>query len=477
MGHARNYMCTDIIRRILEGYFGYEVLFVMNITDVDDKIILRARQTHLFDLFSLQNPSVTAPLLNTLSTAFGEYIDSVFKHIASTADLVPEKKGPATSWDLPTLSSWIEEMGKRWAALEEEKKRKVAENEPKFEMRLKASLAASRAISSSTSSPAGTPSSSLLSSTRDILLPYLDRIQGSTVSDPAIFSKFSRVWEESFFEDMDSLGIRRPDVLTRVSEYVPEVVDFVRGIVDKGFGYPSPTGSVYFDTLRFHTTPGHFYCKLEPKSRSDLALQAEGEGDLSKGGEREKRNAADFALWKASKEGEPSWESPWGQGRPGWHIECSAMATSVLPCPIDIHSGGIDLRFPHHDNELAQSEACLGTDQWVNYWLHAGHLNVEGMKMSKSLKNFITIKEALANSTANQMRILFLSYNWNATLDYKRDSLEESKRKEEAIGNFLAIAKAVVADAKQKAKEAATSTATQSSRHNHGHWEVDLMDA
>ncbi|CAI5537263.1 unnamed protein product [Closterium sp. Naga37s-1] len=137
---------------------------------------------------------------------------------------------------------------------------------------------------------------------------------------------------------------------------------------------------------------GHMYGKLCPWSVGSAELAAESESDFATS---EKRNRSDFALWKASKAGEPSWPSPWGDGRPGWHIECSAMASDIVGFPMDIHSGGIDLRFPHHDNELAQAEAFHGCGQWVNYFLHAGHLHIEGLKMSKSLKNFITIRQPI----------------------------------------------------------------------------------
>jgi cysteinyl-tRNA synthetase len=156
---------------------------------------------------------------------------------------------------------------------------------------------------------------------------------------------------------MRALNVRPPDLLTRVSEYVPEIIEFVLGIVKNGFGYESG-GSVYFDTIAFDRHPDHSYAKLEPWSAGNMKLIEEGEGDLSLG-LSEKRSGADFALWKKSKPGEPAWDSPWGMGRPGWHIECSAMAKETLGEQMDIHSGGIDLAFPHHDNEIAQSEVSL----------------------------------------------------------------------------------------------------------------------
>lgn len=179
---------------------------------------------------------------------------------------------------------------------------------------------------------------------------------GSTVSDHTIFRSLAAYWEGEFFKDMRRLRVRDPDTLTRVTEYVPEIVSFVEGIVKNGYGY-EVDGSVYFDTRTFDKADGHSYAKLAPWSKGDLALLEEGEGALSVTTGR--RSPADFALWKASKPGEPSWPSPWGSGRPGWHIECSVMASAVFGERMDIHSGGIDLAFPHHDNELAQSEVCV----------------------------------------------------------------------------------------------------------------------
>ena len=142
-------------------------------------------------------------------------------------------------------------------------------------------------------------------------------------------------------------------------------------------------------------------------------------------------------MWKKSKEGEPKWPSPWGEGRPGWHIECSSMAADNFSCPIDIHSGGVDLRFPHHDNEIAQSEAFYNKNQWVNYFLHSGHLNIQGAKMSKSLKNFITIQHILKKCNPEQLRLLFLLHKYDALMDYGEDSFEETINKEKYYKNFF----------------------------------------
>jgi len=260
----------------------------------------------------------------------------------------------------------------------------------------------------------------------EIILPYLDSLYKDTIDaqDHKIFTDVTQYWEDQFMGDMDALNVIRPDVITRVTTYVPKIALFVEKIIEKGFAYESD-GSVYFDIAAFEKA-GNPYARLRPESRNDKALQEEGEGSLSKnsGG---KRGAGDFALWKKSKAGEPSWPSPWGEGRPGWHIECSVMASDILGSKMDIHSGGIDLAFPHHDNELAQSEAYYcehghGPHLWVNYFLHMGHLSISGSKMSKSLKNYQTIKDALSKDyTPRGMRIAFLMGRWNDGVEISPD--------------------------------------------------------
>ena len=220
----------------------------------------------------------------------------------------------------------------------------------------------------------------------DALAAWLDGRLGSTVEDPSIFRAHAARYEAEFLEDMALLGVRAPSVLTRVSEYMPEVVAYIQEIERQGFAYLAQ-GSVYFDTGAFRSG-GHVYGKLAPWSVDAAGLSGEPREDG-------KRHASDFALWKARKPGEPGWDSPWGAGRPGWHIECSAMASDLVGAKLDIHTGGEDLKFPHHDNELAQAEARFHgcrCHQWVNYFLHSGHLGIDGLKMSKSLKNFVSIR-------------------------------------------------------------------------------------
>lgn len=244
---------------------------------------------------------------------------------------------------------------------------------------------------------------------------------------------------------MASLGVQLPDMITRVSEYIPEIIAFVQRLFDNGFAY-SVNGSVYFDTAQY-TKSGHQYGKLMPEQIGNSALLAEGEGSLTSSVD-EKKSPADFVLWKKTKEAvegivEPSWESPWGPGRPGWHIECSAMARFAFDENyLDIHAGGIDLKFPHHENEIAQSEGFCGCNQWTNYWLHTGHLHIKGLKMSKSLKNFITIREALTYFSARQIRFCFLLQKYNAPMDYSDNTLQQAASIEKIFSEFFHNVKA-----------------------------------
>ena len=267
-----------------------------------------------------------------------------------------------------------------------------------------------------------------------------DKIIRNSMAQSVQWDSFARGWEHKFFEDMKRVNVLAPDILTRVSEYVPEILTYVDKIIENGFAYVS-NGSVYFDTAYFKQS--HTYCKLEPSAAEDEERMKEAEGDIDIHS-CEKKRVEDFAIWKKTKEGEPYWESPYGQGRPGWHIECSVMASDVMPCPLDIHSGGIDLRFPHHDNEIAQCEAYFNCQQWVNYFLHTGHLHIQGRKMSRSLKNFITINEILQSYNPKQLRMLFLIHKWDGTINYSETSLQESIGKEKQLREFLMNSSAVL---------------------------------
>lgn len=304
---------------------------------------------------------------------------------------------------------------------------KPGDAEAKMKMHLAALTSAAKAIQDN----------QIYGGADEILLPFLDSKYKETIDaqDHSIFTDVTKYWEQDFLSDMDTLNVLRPDVITRVTTYVPQIAEFVDKIIAKGYAYEAD-GSVYFDIAAFEKD-GNPYARLRPESRNDKALQEEGEGSLSKnvGG---KRGAGDFALWKKSKAGEPSWPSPWGQGRPGWHIECSVMAADVLGSKMDIHSGGIDLAFPHHDNELAQSEAYFcehgkGPHEWVNYFMHVGHLSISGSKMSKSLKNFQTIKDALKDYTPRGMRIVFLKGKWHQGVEISPSLKEEAEEWERTL--------------------------------------------
>ncbi|KKK23853.1 hypothetical protein AOCH_004522 [Aspergillus ochraceoroseus] len=431
LGHARNYVSTDIIRRIMRDYFQFDVHFVMNITDVDDKIILRARQQHLFTKFATTNPTVNETVIDTAKKAYTAYL---------------KKNLPLLSPDLPP-AQYQQEVERAYAVVLSggplPGNEKAGDDEAKVKMHVKTVLSATKVIVEAEKSQT-ILAERFYSDAQDLLLPYLDALEGSSIDadDHSIFTKLTRKYEDRFMNDMDDLNVLRPDELTRVTEYGPEIADFVEKIVENKFGYVADDGSVYFDISAFEAA-GFPYARLEPWSRSDNKLLAEGEGSLASK-TTEKRSKSDFALWKASKPGEPSWSSAWGRGRPGWHIECSAMASARLGKQMDIHSGGIDLAFPHHDNELAQSEAywahghCQG-DQWVNYFLHMGHLSIQGSKMSKSLKNFTTIREALEKKewTPRSLRIVFLLGGWKEGVEITDDLVSAGNSWEDKVNNFF----------------------------------------
>lgn len=292
---------------------------------------------------------------------------------------------------------------------------------------------------SSTTEAAPVAAEAFYKACEDVFLVYLDSLYGSSIrgEDHSIFKKLTERYEDRFMQDMRSLNVLDPDELTRVTEYGPEIVRFVEKIVANEFAYVTSDGSVYFNIKAFEQAGNH-YAKLEPWNRNDKQLQKEGEGSLSNNANM-KRSKNDFALWKASRPGEPSWVSPWGNGRPGWHIECSAMASAKFGSQMDIHSGGIDLAFPHHDNELAQSEAFWCESQWVNYFLHMGHLSIQGSKMSKSLKNFTTIREALDRGgwSSRSLRIVFLLGSWREGIEITEDMIKASNSWEEKLNNFF----------------------------------------
>ncbi len=244
----------------------------------------------------------------------------------------------------------------------------------------------------------------------DIDDKIIERAKEKGVSSKEISEKFIQV----YFDDAETLGIEEADIYPRVTENIDEIIEFVGELVEKGYAYESE-GDIYFDVSRYDD-----YGKLSKQSLEEL--QSGARVEVSK----RKRNPLDFVLWKAAKPDEPSWESPWGEGRPGWHIECSAMASKYLGETIDIHGGGIDLIFPHHENEIAQSEACFGKP-FANYWLHVGYLNIDNKKMSKSLDNFFTPREIAQEFDLENLRFLILSAHYRNPVNFSRELLESAK--------------------------------------------------
>ena len=432
LGHARNYVTIDILRRVLAGYFDLKLKFVQNITDVDDKIILRGRQQHLLAQFKLKNPTVTEEVESTTRKAFDAYVKKNLPLLSE--GLKPE--------DFTTES--VEKYAAVIAGKALEGKGPPTEKEAKIKMHLKTAGTAAKVLLLPSKDTAEDVEV-FFAGAEDVLLPYLDSLHGPSVdaNDHSVFTTLTKRYEARFFEDMHSLNVLDPDVTTRVTEFGPQIVSYVEKIIANGYAYATSDGSVYFDIAAFEKVDNNHYARLEPWNRNDKALQADGEGALTNKSS-EKRSEADFALWKSSKPGEPAWDSPWGPGRPGWHIECSVMASDVLGEQMDIHSGGIDLCFPHHDNELAQSEAYWGASgkgghQWVNYFLHMGHLSISGSKMSKSLKNFTTIREAIARGdwTARGLRIVFLLGGWHDGIEITDDMRKGASSFESYVTNFF----------------------------------------
>lgn len=233
---------------------------------------------------------------------------------------------------------------------------------------------------------------------------------------PEVADKFIH----AFFEDVDQLNVARATTNPRVTENMQEIIDFIQALVDKGYAYES-AGDVYFATKKFDA-----YGKLSHQPLQDLQHGIRVETT------DKKRDELDFTLWKAAKPGEINWESPWGKGRPGWHIECSAMAQKFLGDTIDIHAGGHDLIFPHHEDEIAQSEARTGK-QFANYWMHNAFLNIDGEKMSKSLGNFITLHDVLAEHAPDVVRFFMLSVHYRNPISLSEDTLEDAKNSLERL--------------------------------------------
>jgi len=254
-------------------------------------------------------------------------------------------------------------------------------------------------------------------------------IAGAVAADMSV-GDFTRPFGEAFFEDSATLGIRPADCYPRATQYIGKMVDFVAGLVESGHAYRAEDGAVYFSVASFEA-----YGRLKGIDTSSLRPGARVAQD-----EYEKEDARDFALWKAASEPDEkagaAWDSPWGRGRPGWHLECSVMSLSELGDTLDMHLGGEDLIFPHHENEIAQSEASTGK-QFVRYWLHGKHLQLEGRKMSKSLGNYITVRQLLGEGyDPASIRHQLISAHYRGDLNFTRAGLDASRNAVQRLVDF-----------------------------------------
>lgn len=235
---------------------------------------------------------------------------------------------------------------------------------------------------------------------------------------------------EAMNEDAHALGCLDPDEAPRATEFIPQMQNMIDQLIHNGVAYPAPNGDVYYAVEKFQK-----YGRLSGRQLQDMQAGASERVDV----EVEKRHPFDFVLWKAAKPSEPAWQSPWGNGRPGWHIECSAMSTCCLGNHFDIHGGGGDLVFPHHENEIAQSEGATG-EQYVNYWMHVGFVNVDGEKMSKSLGNFFTIRDVMQKFHPEVIRYFIMASHYRSPINFSDSALKEAKN---ALTRFYQTAKVI----------------------------------
>jgi cysteinyl-tRNA synthetase len=240
----------------------------------------------------------------------------------------------------------------------------------------------------------------------------INRSREEGIDSQAVAEKYI----QAFYEDMDRLNILRPDYEPRATEHIQDMQEVIQTLIDKGFAYAVPSGDVYFRVRNFSD-----YGRLSGRNIEELQSGARIEPG------QEKEDPLDFALWKKAKPDEPAWPSPWGQGRPGWHIECSAMSQRFMDLPLDIHGGGQDLIFPHHENERAQSIAASGHD-FVRYWMHNGFVQVKSEKMSKSLGNFVTLRDIYARFLPEVLRFFLLSQHYRSPLDFSFEGLQDAEK-------------------------------------------------
>lgn len=248
-----------------------------------------------------------------------------------------------------------------------------------------------------------------------------DKILARATENKEVFSDLTARFIASMHEDEKALSVLPPDIEPRATEHIASMISMINTLVQKDYAYKAENGDVYFSVVNFPE-----YGKLSKKKMDELLDGARvGVGEL-------KRDPRDFVLWKSSKDGSVGWDSPWGYGRPGWHIECSAMSTEALGNNFDIHGGGSDLLFPHHENEIAQSQCATGC-KFANYWMHNGPLRVDNEKMSKSLDNFFTVREVLKSYSPEVIRYLLISSHYRSPINYSEQSLQQSAKALERV--------------------------------------------
>lgn len=252
-----------------------------------------------------------------------------------------------------------------------------------------------------------------------------DKIINAANAEGVTWDTIANRYIASYFEVMDALHIRHADKYPRVSETLPDIIHMIDVLIQKGYAYVLGN-DVYYSVEKFAD-----YGELSGRSLDDMEAGARVEVN------DQKHNPMDFALWKGAKPGEPAWDSPWGKGRPGWHIECSTMSNKYLGDTIDFHGGGSDLIFPHHENEIAQSEAYSGKKPMVKYWVHNGFITINSEKMSKSLNNFFLVKDVLAHYSPDALRYFLISNHYRSPLDFSDERLEEMTRSLERLGTSI----------------------------------------
>lgn len=291
-----------------------------------------------------------------------------------------------------------------------------------------------------------------------------DKIINKANAEGTTWKVISDRYIDAYFKVIDALGVRRADKYPRVSEHMDDIIKMVKTLIEKGHAYVLGH-DVYYDISTFKD-----YCKLSGRNVDDMLAGARVEVNTGK------RNPGDFAVWKGAKPGEPSWDSPWGKGRPGWHIECSAMSIHYLGDTFDFHGGGSDLIFPHHENEIAQSEGCTG-HPFVHYWLHNGFITINQEKMSKSLNNFFLVKDVLEKYSGDALRYFLLSTNYRSPLDFSDDRLEEAETNMDRLSEVIERVKelsALKGTEKTEASEALRAAAEKAMKDFHAAMDDDF---